>query len=258
MAPGGRLKRKTLWGKPGGNRKGKWIFMEKRYPVPALQTANEFSPCPLPEDFLIRFEEETRRSRFITSLGHAPDRETARLFIDAVRREFPDADHHCWAYAAGAPGDTAQVGQSDDGEPHGTAGRPMLDQLLRSGTGELAAVTARYFGGVKLGTGGLARAYRNGVAQALALLPVREKTRAVWGEVAMDHAHVHRLHRLLPAHQAIIERRGFDRRARFRLRLPEDRLAAFLEALQEATDGAAQWSAEDPDRLRSEEDGRIP
>jgi uncharacterized YigZ family protein len=226
----------------------------KRYPVPALQTVSEASPRPLPGEFLVRFAEETRRSRFITSLGHAPARDAARLFIDAVRREFPDATHHCWAYAAGAPGDTAQAGQSDDGEPRGTAGRPMLAQLLHSGTGEVVAVATRYFGGVKLGTGGLTRAYRHGVEQALALLPVREKMTAVLLEVVVGYTHINRLYRLLPEYQAAIVREDFSLRARFRLRLPDDRLAAFLEALRDATDGTARWSGGEPVSFRAEED----
>ena len=98
----------------------------------------------------VRFEEEIKRSRFITTLARADSRERALAFVDAIKKEFPDARHNCWAYAAGRPGDTAQVGQSDDGEPHGTAGRPMLNQLLSGGVGELAAVTTRYFGGIKL------------------------------------------------------------------------------------------------------------
>ena len=196
---------------------------------------------------MVRFKEETKRSRFITSLGHAPDRDTARRFIDAVRREFPDATHHCWAYAAGAPGSTARIGQSDDGEPQGTAGRPMLAQLLGSGTGEIVAVATRYFGGVKLGAGGLARAYRHGVAQALALLPIQEKMSVASLEVVVDYAHLNRLYRLLPEYRASVEREDFARRARFWLRLPDERLSAFLEALRDATGGSASWSGGRPD-----------
>ncbi|NLG62975.1 MAG: hypothetical protein GX539_12100, partial [Candidatus Cloacimonetes bacterium] len=99
-----------------------------------------------------------QRSRFIATLAHAPDVESARAFIEEVRAEFPDATHNCWAFVAGPPGSTSHVGFSDAGEPHGTAGRPMLDVLLHSGIGEVAAVVTRYFGGVKLGKGGLVRA----------------------------------------------------------------------------------------------------
>ncbi len=223
-----------------------------RYLVPALAALNPSDPATLPPEggplapkFYIRREEEIRRSRFIATLGRAPDKESARLFIEAVRREFPDATHNCWAYVAGPPGDTSAIGQSDDGEPHGTAGRPMLNQLLHGGVGEVAAVISRYFGGVKLGTGGLARAYQAGVAEALALLPTEEKTRRLVAEVTLEYADYARaaaLRRLLPDYQARLLGEEFAEKALFRLDVPDDRLEAFCRALSEATDGGARLS----------------
>ena len=125
-----------------------------------------FIPDLAPED-LHRCEEIVRRSRFIVSLAHTPTPEAAKSFIERIKQEFPDATHNCWAYAAGAPGQTSKVGYSDDGEPHGTAGRPMLTMLLHGGVGELSAVVTRYFGGIKLGTGGLVRAYQGMVKLGL-------------------------------------------------------------------------------------------
>ena len=82
---------------------------------------------------IYRVEELIQRSRFITTAAHAPDANAANAFVDSVRESFPDATHHCWAFVAGPPGSTAHIGMSDDGEPHGTAGRPMLTVLLHSG-----------------------------------------------------------------------------------------------------------------------------
>lgn len=113
---------------------------------------------------------EVKKSRFITLLAPTRGVAAAREFIQQVKAQHPSATHHCWAYIAGPPQDSLQYGFSDDGEPSGTAGRPMLAQLQGSGTGEITAVAVRYFGGVKLGTGGLARAYGSGVQQALKLL----------------------------------------------------------------------------------------
>ena len=79
-----------------------------------------------------RIEEEILRSRFITTVAYTPTVEAARTFIAAVSAEFADANHNCWAYVVGPPGSTGQNGMSDDGEPHGTAGRPMLTVLLHS------------------------------------------------------------------------------------------------------------------------------
>ena len=212
------------------------------YQIPALPLFDE--GC-YPEDkgrstFIVRFEEEIKRSRFITTLAHADSRERALFFVDAIRKEFPDARHHCWAYAAGAPGDTARVGQSDDGEPHGTAGRPMLSQLLYGGVGEIVAVTTRYFGGIKLGTGGLTRAYQNGVKEALLLLPVMEKVLLRRARVEIDYAHVDRFYRLLPRFQARITEENFGNTACFTLELPEEAVEACRAALRETTDGLSE------------------
>ena len=123
-----------------------------------------------------RVETVVRRSRFIATLAPAPDPAFAQELVRDARVEFPDATHHCWAFVAGPPGSTSHIGMSDDGEPHGTAGRPMLHVLLHSGVGEVAAVVTRYYGGVKLGTGGLARAYTDAVSAALESLPLDRRT----------------------------------------------------------------------------------
>ncbi|MDZ7760173.1 MAG: YigZ family protein [Desulfovermiculus sp.] len=79
-----------------------------------------------------RTEDTIQRSRFIAAVAHAPTEEEAKIFIARIKAEFPDATHHCWAYVAGPPGDTARIGMSDDGELHGTAGKPILTVLLYS------------------------------------------------------------------------------------------------------------------------------
>ena len=135
-----------------------------------------------------RVEDEVRRSRFITTITRARTREDAEAFIARVRDEFPDATHNCWAFVAGPPGSTTAIGMSDDGEPHGTAGRPMLETLLHSGVGEVAAVVTRYFGGVKLGKGGLGRAYAGGVAHALETMARAERVERRRLRIACDYA----------------------------------------------------------------------
>ncbi|WP_294559041.1 YigZ family protein [uncultured Mailhella sp.] len=207
--------------------------MSSGYKVPDLPLFGGAScePC------WVRFEEEIKRSRFITTLARADSRERALSLVECVRREFPDARHHCYAYAVGRPGETAKVGQSDDGEPHGTAGRPMLTQLLYGGVGEVAAVTTRYFGGIKLGTGGLTRAYQNGVKEALALLPVTEKKVFLQARARVSYAHVDRFYRLLPRFQARVTEESFGEAAVFTLELPEECLEPCRVALREATDG---------------------
>ena len=198
-----------------------------------------FIPDLAPED-LHRCEEIVRRSRFIVSLAHTPTPEAAKSFIERIKQEFPDATHNCWAYAAGAPGQTSKVGYSDDGEPHGTAGRPMLQVLLHCGVGEITMVVTRWFGGVKLGTGGLVRAYQDSVRENLATLPLAEKVPTVELDVQLDYAHLDRLHRLLPTFEARVCAEAYDQAARVRICLPEALCGSFEEAIAGRTDGRAR------------------
>lgn len=120
-----------------------------------------------------QFENEIKRSRFIASLGNVENKQAAKQFIASLRVEFHDASHHCWAMVAGRPDDIHQHDQSDDGEPKGTAGKPMLNVLQHSGFGNIVVVVSRYFGGIKLGTGGLIRAYSQSVSKALTKVETR-------------------------------------------------------------------------------------
>ena len=164
-----------------------------------------------------RVEETIQRSRFITTLAHAPDADAAHAFVATIRDEFPDATHHCWAFVAGPPASTTHIGMSDDGEPHGTAGRPMLTTLLHSGVGEVVAVCTRYFGGAKLGTGGLGRAYSGGVRLALDTLPTEEKVERVSVEVTVGYPDVDATQRLVEEMELVILEENFGGEVRLRL-----------------------------------------
>ncbi|EPC10159.1 YigZ family protein, partial [Pasteurella multocida] len=93
------------------------------------------------------FEEEIKKSRFITYLQHVENLTQAKAFWQQIKSQHPQARHHCWATIAGAPNDSQQFGFSDDGEPAGTAGKPMLSALQGSKIGEICAVVVRYYGG---------------------------------------------------------------------------------------------------------------
>ena len=167
-----------------------------------------------------RVDETIQRSRFITTAAHAPDAEAAQAFIQAIRDEFPDATHHCWAFVAGPPASTTHIGMSDDGEPHGTAGRPMLTSLLHGGVGEIVAVCTRYYGGVKLGTGGLARAYSGGVKLALETLPTDEKVTRVWLVVTVGYADVDGMQRLIDELDIVVENEEYGAEVQYVLGVP--------------------------------------
>jgi uncharacterized YigZ family protein len=195
-----------------------------RYPVPAA---------------IHRVEQEISRSRFITTIGRVSTAEEAQAFIRAVADEFGDATHHCWAYVVGPPGDTGRIGMSDAGEPHGTAGRPMLNALLHAPVGDVAAVVTRYYGGTKLGTGGLVRAYGGGVQAALATLPVTERIEYVSLVATIDYARLAAVRQLCEEHEAEILEQAFDERVQLTFRVPEGNAGRFRAALLDATRGQA-------------------
>jgi uncharacterized YigZ family protein len=193
-----------------------------RYPVPARTH---------------RVEEHIKRSRFVTTIGRASTVDEATSVIRTIGEEFADATHNCWAYVVGPPGSTGKVGMSDAGEPHGTAGRPMLAALLHGGVGDIVAVVTRYYGGTKLGTGGLVRAYSGGVQEALATLPLVEKIEYASVTLEVDYQRVNAVQQLFAGFEAEVVAQRFDTAARFELRLPEARLDGFREAVLDATRG---------------------
>ncbi len=184
-----------------------------------------------------RVEETILRSRFITTAAPAATVDEARTFIATVRAEFSDATHNCYAYVAGPPGATAQIGMGDDGEPGGTAGRPMLAVLLGSGVGEIATVVTRYFGGTKLGTGGLVRAYSGGIKAVLAVLPVQEKVILRTLLASGPYSWVTPVSRLLPAFEARVADQQFAANVTWQISVPEERATSLAAALVDLSHG---------------------
>ena len=108
---------------------------------------------------------EIKKSNFVTYAYPVTSREQAMFHVEQLRQQYADARHHCWAYIIGDPNNTTSAGFDDDGEPNGTAGRPILNVLQHKSIGNVIVIVVRYFGGIKLGAGGLTRAYA-GSAQA--------------------------------------------------------------------------------------------
>lgn len=129
-----------------------------------------------------------KKSRFIATVGRAGTRSEAEDFIESVRDLHPSASHNCYAFLACAPGGD-NIGFGDDGEVSGTAGRPMLTLLEHSGIGEVAAVVSRYFGGIKLGPGGLLRAYTDSLKAALGELELEDHVPVRAGHLVFSYAH---------------------------------------------------------------------
>jgi uncharacterized YigZ family protein len=119
-------------------------------------------------------EIEIKKSRFIGFAKKANTRQEAMTFIDELKQSYPDARHICWGYLIGDPNNSTNAGCSDDGEPSGTAGKPILAQINYSNIGNVVVAIVRYFGGIRLGAGGLVRAYRESAQKALLALETEE------------------------------------------------------------------------------------
>lgn len=197
--------------------------MTTRYPIPAGPASAELNVA---------------NSRFIAAAGYAPDVAAAKALVAAARAAMPDASHHCFAYLVGY-GASVAAGLSDDGEPGGTAGRPMLAVLRGADLGDVAVVVTRYFGGTLLGTGGLVRAYGDAVKAVLERLPRAEhvELRALVARVSYGAYAAAR--RALEAAGASIDAEEFAGDVRLVTRVPADAYAQALAALGEATAGQA-------------------
>ncbi|MEO6877247.1 MAG: YigZ family protein [Gemmatimonadaceae bacterium] len=186
-----------------------------------------------------RVEQTIDRSRFVCTVDCVATPEEAQQLLRELNAEFPDATHNCWAYVAGPPGSTSRIGMSDAGEPHGTAGRPMLTVLLHSGIGEIAAIVTRYYGGTKLGTGGLVKAYGGVVQLALETLPVTERVDYVDLTVTFGYASVTVAQQLLATFDAETVRQEYEEQVQYVVRVPRPSLSAFRAAMADATRGEA-------------------
>jgi uncharacterized YigZ family protein len=148
----------------------------------------------LPRGYKAETHTEVKRSRFVCTLARVDSEQEARDVIGETRSAYPDARHHCSAFIVEVPDAQPVERSSDDGEPAGTAGMPMLEVLRGAGLSQVVAVVTRYFGGVLLGTGGLVRAYSEAVSEAIGQAPrVRPEVRDVFS-LTVDHAQSGRVH----------------------------------------------------------------
>ena len=186
-----------------------------------------------------RVELTVVNSRFIATIAPTFTVDEARAFVGRVRAEFADASHNVPAYVIGH-GATTVAHCHDDGEPAGTAGRPMLAVLQGSGLGDVALVVTRYFGGTKLGTGGLVRAYGDAARAALAALPRAEKVATVTALVEAPYPLLERLRLLVEAHGGLVLAEEFAAVITLTLRFRAERFEAFGAALRELSHGAVE------------------
>lgn len=185
-----------------------------------------------------RIEIVVEKSRFIATAGPAFSVEEARGSIQNIRSEFPDATHHVPAFIIGH-GLGVIMHCSDDGEPSGTAGRPILAVLQGSGLGDIWVVVTRYFGGIKLGTGGLVRAYSEAAKKVLAILPIAEKVVVSNVMMTIPYSLFERTRILIEEFQGVRLDENFTDEVTITVRLREENVSAFCDQLRNLSRGQA-------------------
>lgn len=183
-----------------------------------------------------------RRSRFIGRAAPVSTEEEALRFLSRVRAGDRDASHHAFAYLLKENGPARC---SDDGEPQGTAGQPVMNALARSGAADAVVVVTRYFGGVLLGAGGLVRAYSKAASLAVAQAGLVVMRACVTGEIACSYSQYGKITALLAARGGVEENAEFTDAVRIRFRIGCGDLPAFQKELTEATGGSCGAAVRD-------------
>ncbi len=196
----------------------------KMYRIPAQETRTEITVV---------------NSRFIGSIAPAFDVDQAKDFIARVKAEYADASHNVPAFVIGH-GASVTAHCNDDGEPAGTAGRPALAVLQGSGLGDAVVVVTRYFGGTKLGKGGLVRAYGDAVRAVLAVVPLAQKVPTHLAMLALPYSHYERIRNLIGEHHGTIKDEEFGADITLACQFKVSDFSAFQADLSTLTHGSLQ------------------
>lgn len=185
-----------------------------------------------------------KKSRFIATVVPVETEEEALAFIAQMKKKYWDARHNCYAYVIGSRQELQRC--SDDGEPNGTAGRPMLDVLLREGIHNVAVVVTRYFGGVLLGTGGLVRAYQKAVQEGLADSTIVTKRIGMQGTITTDYNGVGKIQYILGQNQVAVADSLYQENVEMQIVVPLEQKEMIEKELTEGTGGKAviTWEKE--------------
>jgi uncharacterized YigZ family protein len=198
-----------------------------------------------PDRFLVvtdgqEIETKVKGSRFLARVLRAADEPEATSRLHAIRKRHHDATHHCWAFRLGVPGEVLER-FDDDGEPSGTAGQPILGALLRADVLDALVVVTRYFGGTKLGTGGLVRAYGEAAREAVERVSLEPRWLEVTLAIGCGFDDVGVVETLLGKHaRAVLSiERSFEPEPRLTVRVKRSQADPLSRAVVEATAGRA-------------------
>lgn len=194
--------------------------MSRYYPVPARP---------------LEVVTEVKKSRFIARAERADNREQALALLERMRAAYPDARHYCWAYLLGDPAGSCDAAMNDDGEPSSTAGRPIFNVLQHKGVGDVMLVVVRYFGGIKLGAGGLTRAYSSAAEAVMSGLEVVQREPMLEWLLRFDFSREQAVRHWASLHEAELGEACYSHEVTLALRLPL-RLEAELRAFCRAND----------------------
>ena len=189
-------------------------------------------------------EIEEKKSRFIAHVYNVSSDEEAEQYINAVKKKYWDARHNCSAFVIGKRQELTRC--SDDGEPAGTAGRPMLDVLLKENIHNAAVVVTRYFGGVLLGTGGLVRAYQQATKAGLSASEIIEKKEGAVLFIRTDYTGIGRLQYLLAQEKITVMDTAYEADVLVKAVIPENDKKRIEKTIIEQTNGTAklEWGDE--------------
>lgn len=192
--------------------------MSSCYPTPAASVETEI---------------EVKKSRFIARAAKVVDRQAALALVEQAKQDFPDARHHCWAYLLGNPASASNAAANDAGEPSGTAGKPILNVIQHKGVGDVIVVVIRYFGGIKLGAGGLVRAYSGAAEAVMSMLPLEQAVPIQEVKLSLDFAKEQLLRHWAEQHEAQVVSVDYGQQVVVQLSVPDiamDELTAFCAA----------------------------
>lgn len=181
---------------------------------------------PVPEGYLER-ETEIKKSRFIARVYPVSSRDEVRERVAEAHHDYPDARHVCWGYQIGRPGSAAEAAMNDDGEPSGTAGKPILSVIQHKDMGDVLVIVIRYFGGIKLGAGGLVRAYAGAAESVLSEVGRVVQQARIQAQVELDFADEQPLRHWCEGHEGAIESISYSSKVTALVSVPEARQEAF-------------------------------